>query len=74
MTNAEPPRYFAPNTRPEFDLLRVEWIRPSPRNPCQRFDEAPLEELAASIREVGLLEPLIVRPAADSSPAAPSST
>jgi ParB/RepB/Spo0J family partition protein len=67
----EGPRHLAPNTRPEFDLLRVEWIRPSARNPRQRFDEAALEELAESIRQVGLLEPIIVRPAADSSPAAP---
>ena len=40
MTSTEPPRYFAANTRPEFDLLRVEWIRPSAQ-PRQRFYEAP---------------------------------
>ena len=37
-------------------------IHPNPEQPRRRFDEAALEELAASIRKQGLLQPLLVRP------------
>ncbi|AEB12967.1 ParB/RepB/Spo0J family partition protein [Marinithermus hydrothermalis] len=37
-------------------------IRPNPHQPRKAFDPAALEELAASIREKGLLQPLLVRP------------
>ncbi len=37
-------------------------VRPSTFNPRRRFDEAQLQELADSIREHGLLEPIVVRP------------
>src|SRR5215831_17585604 len=36
-------------------------ITPNPRQPRQTFDETALDELAASIREVGLLQPVVVR-------------
>jgi ParB family transcriptional regulator, chromosome partitioning protein len=36
-------------------------ITPNPRQPRQIFDEDSLAELAASIREVGLLQPVVVR-------------
>jgi ParB family chromosome partitioning protein len=39
-------------------------IRPNPQQPRTEFDEAALEDLANSIREVGVLQPLIVRQAA----------
>lgn len=39
-------------------------ISPNPSQPRQAFDEAELEELAASIREHGILQPLLVREAA----------
>lgn len=42
--------------------LRLDQIIPNPRQPRAEFDEATLEELAASIRAVGLLQPIIVRP------------
>ena len=38
-------------------------LLPSPFNPRQNFDEAELQELAGSIREKGLLQPILVRPA-----------
>jgi ParB family chromosome partitioning protein len=38
-------------------------IRPNPRQPRVVFDEEALAELASSIREIGLLQPLVVRPA-----------
>ena len=40
----------------------VEFLRPSPRNPRRSFGEENLEELTASIRERGILQPIIVRP------------
>jgi ParB family chromosome partitioning protein len=36
-------------------------ITPNPRQPRQSFDEDTLEELALSIQEVGLLQPVVVR-------------
>lgn len=39
----------------------IERIVPMKGQPRQHFDETALEELAQSIREVGLLEPLVVR-------------
>ncbi len=41
----------------------IEFLRPSPLQPRRRFDEAELESLAESIRERGILQPLLVRPA-----------
>jgi ParB family chromosome partitioning protein len=41
--------------------LSVDCIRPNPRQPRQVFDEQALAELAHSIREFGLLQPIIVR-------------
>ncbi|GLV48144.1 chromosome partitioning protein ParB [Thermus sp. LT1-2-5] len=40
-------------------------IRPNPNQPRRRFTEESLRELAASIREKGLLQPLLVRPKGD---------
>ena len=42
--------------------LPVEQIDPNPRQPRQVFDEEPLDELVFSLREVGLLQPVVVRP------------
>ena len=44
-----------------FDEIPVTAITPNPRQPRQIFDEDTLSELAASIREVGLLQPVVVR-------------
>jgi ParB family chromosome partitioning protein len=43
--------------------VRLDAIRPNPRQPRRAFDEAELEELAASIAEVGVLQPILVRSA-----------
>jgi ParB family chromosome partitioning protein len=44
-------------------LLQVpaEAIAPNPKQPRSRFDDETLNELAASIREVGILQPIVVR-------------
>ena len=39
----------------------VEFLRPNARNPRKAFAEAELEDLAASVRERGILQPIIVR-------------
>jgi ParB family chromosome partitioning protein len=44
-----------------FEEVAVGSITPNPRQPRQTFDEETLEELAASITEVGLLQPVVVR-------------
>jgi ParB family transcriptional regulator, chromosome partitioning protein len=45
-----------------FEELPVSAIRPSTRQPRTSFPEAGIRELAASIKEVGILQPLVVRP------------
>ena len=42
-------------------FVPIEWIRPGKLQPRQRFAEAELEALAQSIREKGILQPLLVR-------------
>jgi ParB family chromosome partitioning protein len=44
-----------------FEELPIGSVTPNPRQPRQAFDEEALDELAASIREVGLLQPVVVR-------------
>src|SRR5260370_40903198 len=39
----------------------IEFLRPNPRNPRKRFDDAELDELAASIKERGIIQPICVR-------------
>lgn len=43
-------------------MLAVATIKPLPGNPRKYFDEAALEELAASIAARGVIQPIIVRP------------
>nr|WP_035281894.1 ParB/RepB/Spo0J family partition protein [Brevibacterium album] len=44
-----------------FGELPIELIRPNPRQPREVFDEDALEELVTSIREIGVLQPVVVR-------------
>ncbi len=44
-----------------FDEIPAGAITPNPRQPRQVFDEDALDELAGSIRAVGLLQPVVVR-------------
>jgi ParB family chromosome partitioning protein len=55
-------------TRPLADLggartVPIESIRPSPFQPRRHFGEEELEGLAQSIRDKGIVQPLLVRPA-----------
>jgi ParB family chromosome partitioning protein len=62
----------APVPQPAFEVpdsasfadLPISAITANPRQPRTVFDEEAMEELAASIREVGLLQPVVVRPLA----------
>ena len=64
---------FADNSVEEVDSssgvikLRLHDIEPNKNQPRQIFDDDALSELADSIREHGVLQPLIVRPLADGS-------
>ena len=48
---------------PRFAELPVDAIAPNPRQPRTVFDEEALAELVHSIREIGVLQPVVVRPA-----------
>ena len=41
----------------------IEHIRPNPRNPRKSFSDDELAELSTSIRERGIIQPIVVRPA-----------
>jgi len=45
-----------------FAELPVTSIRPNPRQPRTVFEEDALDELVGSIREIGVLQPIVVRP------------
>ena len=52
----------APGGVREIEITR---IQPNPNQPRTHFDEEALDELAQSIRERGLLQPILVRPEGD---------
>ncbi|MGE5271096.1 MAG: ParB/RepB/Spo0J family partition protein [Thiohalocapsa sp.] len=60
-TGARPPSERPAGTH----NVPIEAIRPSPFQPRRHFAEAELEALAQSIREKGIVQPLLVRPVAD---------
>src|SRR5438067_7334287 len=39
----------------------IEYLKPNPRNPRRNYSDAELDELAASIRERGVIQPVVVR-------------
>src|SRR6476619_7404015 len=40
----------------------IEFLKPNPRNPRRTFSDAELGELAASVRQHGVIQPIVVRP------------
>jgi ParB family chromosome partitioning protein len=40
----------------------IEFLKPNPRNPRRAFSEEELNELAASIKQHGVIQPIVVRP------------
>src|SRR5262245_33718841 len=63
-TAANSPAPPTSSVRPFEFKLEVSKIRPNPRQPRQSFDEGGLEELARSLKAQGVLQPVVVRPAA----------
>lgn len=70
-----------PTTPPDDELLPVPGARfaelplaqvvPNPRQPRQVFDEDALAELVHSVKEIGVLQPVVVRPVAAADDGAP---
>ena len=56
---------LAPVTGAFFAELAITDVRPNPRQPREVFDEDAMAELVHSVREVGLLQPVVVRPVTD---------
>lgn len=69
-TTADPPSGAAGETGPDllpvpgarFAEVPIATIRPNPRQPRTVFDEDALAELVSSIAEIGVLQPVVVRP------------
>lgn len=51
----------------EFRHINIDDVSPNPQQPRSAFDANALDELAASIGEVGVLQPVVVRPEEDGS-------
>lgn len=52
----------APPERPRGQRrVAIEFLRPNPRNPRKHFAEADLQELSESIRQRGIVQPIVVR-------------
>jgi ParB family chromosome partitioning protein len=51
-----------PAARKDTRTLPVAFLRPGKFQPRKRFDEQPLADLAASVKEKGVLSPILVRP------------
>jgi ParB family chromosome partitioning protein len=66
---AAAPAVDAPDLAPVegayFAEIPITAIRPNPRQPREVFDEEAMAELVHSVREVGLLQPIVVRPLGD---------
>ena len=45
-----------------FQDVPIEWINVGPWQPRRRFDKAGLDELASSIRQKGIVQPVLLRP------------
>jgi ParB family chromosome partitioning protein len=52
-------------TGPALRDVPVSAIRPNPHQPRRHFDEESLSSLAASVRELGVLQPILVREAGE---------
>lgn len=52
----------APADQREYQQIPLEWINVGPWQPRRRFDREQLEELADSIRQKGVVQPILLRP------------
>jgi ParB family chromosome partitioning protein len=67
VTAAPAPTPAAPIVPPNLRIwmVPIEKIFPNPNQPRQVFDKEPLDELASSIKEKGIIQPLLVRKSED---------
>ena len=63
--DAQPPRQDEGRPGAGVVTVPVGRIQPDPDQPRKHFGEAEIEGLAASIREQGVIQPILVRPAED---------
>lgn len=63
---------LAPVPGARYALLPIDAIAPNARQPRQYFDEDDLAELVHSIREIGVLQPVVVRPVSSEQTTDPS--
>lgn len=61
---SDEPSLMRPVTPPDR-MIPIERIHPNPDQPRRSFDEKELHDLANSIREKGVIQPLILRPLSD---------
>ena len=47
--------------------VRIELIHPNPNQPRREFDDDSLQELANSIRQIGIIQPITLRDTGDGS-------
>jgi ParB family chromosome partitioning protein len=59
------PTEVAVETGSMLQEIPIGRLRPNPRQPRDHFDEEALASLAASIKELGVLQPVLVRPVGD---------
>ena len=52
----------APSDNREYQQIPVEWINVGPWQPRRKFDREQLDELAGSIRQKGIVQPILLRP------------
>ena len=57
-----PPDFGGGEPESELRQVPLELIKPNPRQPRREFDEGALVSLADSVRERGVLQPVLVRP------------
>ena len=58
----ESPEVSSDQVKSADRTLPIESIEPNPDQPRRHFEKSAIEDLAASIREKGIIQPLIVRP------------
>lgn len=54
-----------PSARREYQQIPVEWINVGPWQPRRNFDRQQLDELADSVRQKGIVQPILLRPKPD---------
>ena len=52
----------APSDNREYQQIPVGWINVGPWQPRRKFDREQLDELAGSIRQKGIVQPILLRP------------